>query len=60
MKKNIKIYPALEFVLENPLDKICYNLEKQNIPIEEVEEIRNGKYLNTIDKYFDIFYEIIS
>ena len=57
MLKNVKIYPALEFVLEKPIDKICYDLENQNTPLEEVEEIRNGKYLNKIDKYFDTFYE---
>ena len=57
MLKEVDIFPACEFVLEKPIEKICYELEKQEIPIEEIEEIRNGRYQNKVEKYFDTFYE---
>ena len=57
MIKDITILPAIEFLLEKPLDKICYELEKENISFEEIEDIKKGNYLNKIDKYFNTFYE---
>ena len=57
MVKNVEIYPANEFILEKPIEKICYEIEKTNYADEDLEEIRNGNYLNKIDKYFNSFYE---
>ena len=57
MVKNVEIYPANEFILEKPIEKICYEIEKANYADEDLEEIRNGNYLNKIDKYFNSFYE---
>jgi len=52
------IYPAHEFILENPIEKICEKIEKQVEDAEEdIELIRNGNYISKVDKYFDIFYE---
>ena len=57
MLENVEIYPANEFVLENSLEKICYDIEKGDFLTEDLEEIRNGNYLNKIDKYFNSFYK---
>ncbi len=57
MLQNVEIYPANEFVLENGLDKICYDIQNGKYNEEDLEEIRNGNYLNKIDKYFNSFYK---
>ena len=57
MLQEIEIYPANEFILEKPIEKICYEIEKGNYADEDLEEIRNGNYLNKVDKYFNSFYE---
>ena len=57
MLQNVEIYPANEFVLEQGLDKVCYDIQKGNYIEEDLEEIRNGNYLNKIDKYFNSFYK---
>ena len=57
MLQKVEIYPANEFVLENRLDKICYDIQNGNYNEEDIEEIRNGNYLNKIDKYFNSFYK---
>ena len=57
MLQNVEIYPANEFVLEKGLDKICYDIQNGDYLEEDLEEIRNGNYLNKIDKYFNSFYQ---
>ena len=57
MLQKVDIYPANEFVLENSLEKICYEISKGNYLEEDLEEIRNGNYLNKVDKYFSSFYQ---
>ncbi len=58
MLENVEIYPSNEFVLENGLDKICYDITNGKYLEEDLEEIRNGNYLNKVDKYFNSFYKI--
>ena len=53
----IDIFPANEFILTRPLDKICYDISNKDYDVEDIEEIRNGNYLNKVDKYFNEFYE---
>ncbi|MBQ6992505.1 MAG: transcription-repair coupling factor [Clostridia bacterium] len=48
--ENIKIYPAHEFILED-------NLNGEEFEEEDFEEIKNGDYLNKVDKYFNVFYK---
>ena len=55
------IYPASEFVLEDTLDNISNKIlnkygESQKV-LEDIEYIKQGDYLNKIDKYFNEFYE---
>ena len=57
MLDNIKILPAYEFILEKPIEKICYELEKQGAPREDIGDLKNGNYINKIEKYFDVFYD---
>ena len=57
----ITIYPATEFVLEESLDNIAKRIieksgEDEKI-LEDIETIKQGDYLNKIDKYFNSFYE---
>lgn len=54
--KSVTIFPATEFVLESPLNEICKKLEKNNAYEEEIEQIKQGDYINKIDKYFNQFY----
>ena len=60
----ISIYPANEYLLVRPLDKICKDIERlevsekqEEILLEDIEQIKTGNYISKIDKYFDIFYE---
>ena len=65
MLKDVVISPAFELVLETSLDKICTKILNKNYTLksirekaeEDVVDIREGNYLNKIDKYFDCFYE---
>lgn len=57
MLENVEIYPSNEFVLENGIDKICYDITNGKYLEEDLEEIRNGNYLNKVDKYFNSFYK---
>ena len=65
MLKDVVISPAFELVLETSLDKICTKILNKSYTLksirekaeEDVVEIREGNYLNKIDKYFDCFYE---
>ena len=59
-----KIYPAHEFVLAEPIEKICSKLREKNVEgkqIEslnkDIEQIKNGGYISKVDKYFESFYE---
>ncbi len=59
IKKAI-IYPATEFVLENSLESVASKIEKNCADstrlTEDIEEIKQGNYINKIDKYFNSFY----
>ena len=64
MMEQVQIYPAYEFLLETDLDTICEKIEKKTYTKtirEKVEEdilqIKEGNFLNKIDRYFDCFYE---
>ena len=58
--KEIKIYPAHEYILEKNIEKVCdeiinkYNENEQLLA--DIEQIKNGNYAGKIDKYFDCFY----
>ena len=62
MCKEITIYPAHEFVLEQPIEQVVQHIEKRaDIQFEEnkkqdIEQIINSGYISKIDKYFDSFY----
>ena len=68
MLKEVNIDPAFELVLECDLDKVCDKILNKSYTLksirekaeEDVEEIKEGNYLNKIDKYFDCFYETTS
>ena len=51
-KENVEIYPAHEYVLEKPLEKIAEEIEDK----KDKEEILEGIYTSKIDKYWNIFY----
>lgn len=64
MIEEAEIFPAYEFLLETDLTTICEKIAKQTYPdaiqekvAEDIEQIKQGDYLNKIDKYFDCFYE---
>ena len=65
MLNEIEINPAFEFVLDAPLNKVCERILNKNYTLksirekaeEDVLDIKEGNYLNKIDKYFDCFYE---
>ncbi len=63
-KESIEIFPAHEYVLEQPLDKVIKSIKEKIYPdvlsskIEsDIEQISNGNYLSKIERYFDSFYE---
>ncbi len=63
MLKKVEILPAIELVLENDLDTVCKNINNFNfsesfdeILENDIQEIKNGNYLNKIDRYFNCFY----
>ena len=58
-----KIYPAHEYILEEPIEETCKkirNLEgkeySKEILEEDIEQIKAGNYISKIDKYFNCFY----
>ena len=51
-QKEIKIYPAHEFVLEKGLEKLAQEIEDSR----DKEEILEGNYTTKIDKYWNNFY----
>lgn len=59
--KKVTIYPASEFVLEDSLEVITERIMKKasgdEKTLEDIEEIKQGDYLNKIDKYFNSFYQ---
>ena len=65
MLNEIEINPAFEFVLDAPLNKVCERILNKSYTLksirekaeEDVLDIKEGNYLNKIDKYFDCFYE---
>ena len=64
MLDNAQINPAFEFVLDQDISTICEKIEDKTYTktvrekVEaDIEEIKNGEFINKIDKYFDSFYE---
>ena len=64
MLEEIEVFPAYEFLLADPVDKVCERIEAKTYTKsvkakvnEDVIQIRNGEFLTKIDKYFDCFYE---
>jgi len=59
--KKVTIYPATEFVLEDSLAKIAQRIISKSCQdektIQDIESIKQGDYLNKIDKYFNSFYQ---
>ena len=61
--EKITIYPAHEYILDEKIEKVCENIEKnvysdeqQEIVNKDIEIIKNGDYISKIDKYFNCFY----
>ena len=64
MLEEIEIFPAYEFLLADPVEKVCERIEEKTYTKsvkekvnEDLIQIRNGEFLTKIDKYFDCFYE---
>ena len=57
--QQVSIFPVEEFLVKNSeLEKIAKKiLKKYPNAIEDVEAIKNGNYLNKVEKYFEFFYE---
>ena len=60
----ITIYPAHEYILDTELEEVTKRIEKeiyegkrQEILEKDIEEIKNGNYINKIDKYINSFYK---
>ena len=58
MLKKIDIYPAIENILEDQVEKVCERIEKnkKKYQLEDIEIIKEGDYTTKIDKYFNEFY----
>ena len=63
-KETAKIYPAYEYILDEPLENVVNNIKSKIYPETLVEKVENdvesileGDYLNKIDRYFDSFYK---
>ena len=63
-QKQVTIYPAHEYIIEQETEKICKkikesnkNIKQKDILEEDIEQIKQGNYISKIDKYFDSFYE---
>ena len=63
MLKDVDIFPSYEFLLETDVDTICERIASRSYPAsvrekvdEDIVEIKNGNFLNKIDKYFNEFY----
>lgn len=61
--KNVKIYPAIEFLLNDSIENITtrimnrpYTITAKEKVLEDVEQIKSGEYLSKVDKYFNDFY----
>ena len=64
MLEEAEIFPAYEFLLETDFNTICQKIETKAYPEslqekvnEDIAQIKEGNYLNKIDRYFDCFYE---
>jgi len=64
MLDDVEIYPAFEFLLEKPVEKVCEKIEENTYTKsvrdkveEDVNQIKAGDYLTKIDKYFNCFYD---
>ena len=62
--EKITIYPAHEYLLENPIDNVISKIRKtiykdklQNQIEQDIETIKLGNYISKIDRYFNAFYE---
>lgn len=62
--EKIEIFPAHEYILENPIEDVEKKIKQQVYAevIEEkvendLEQIRNGNYISKIDRYFNSFYK---
>ncbi len=63
MQKEVEIYPAIEYILENDIDKVCENIANSQYASiseenrdEDIAQIKDGNYISKIDKYFNCFY----
>lgn len=64
MLETAEIFPAYEFLLETDISTICERIENKSYTKsvyekvqEDIGQMKNGEYINKIDKYFDSFYE---
>ena len=62
--KEVRLYPAMEFLLNDSLENITerilsrpYTTSIKEKVLEDVEQIKAGDYITKIDKYFDDFYQ---
>ena len=62
--EKVQIFPAHEYILDNPIDEVIENISK-NIYSDiidekvksDIEQIKNGEYISKIDRYFNSFYK---
>lgn len=64
MLNSIEIFPAYEFVLDDDISTICERIGEKSYTqvvgekvLKDIEEIKNGEFINKIDRYFDCFYQ---
>ncbi len=63
MVKDVEIYPAIEYILENDIPTVCEKIKNNkyagvldDIATEDITQIKDGNYISKIDKYFNCFY----
>ena len=64
MLEEVEIFPAYEFLLETDLPTICERIANKTYAksveekvADDIEQIKNGEFINKIDRYFSSFYE---
>ena len=64
MLDTAEIFPAYEFLLEKDINQVCEKIESKKYQevlhekiMQDLSQIKDGDYINKIDKYFDSFYE---
>ena len=62
-----EIFPAYEFLLEKNINQVCEKIQNKSYSkiiqekvMQDISQMKDGDYINKIDKYFDSFYDTTS